>query len=160
MDTVPVPLGLAVAPGNQVLSVLTAWDPQTVILVMVNLSTMQAQAVETTAPPVTLSDGTIATPEIAGATAEWIVERPTIPGQKELYNFPDYGQSQFDSCLAVEGESVDIFSLFAGLPRQLQAARRIRMFEVLLNPARTAFISMPERTSDTALQIRYGGFSS
>jgi hypothetical protein len=157
MDTVPVPLGLAVAPGNQVLSVLTAWDPQTVTLVMVNLSTMQAQAVEATAPMVKL-DGTMATPQIAGATAEWIVERPRIPGKKELYNFPDYGHSEFDFCVAVEGEGVDIFSLFAGLPQQLQAARRIRMFEVLFNPARTAFISMPRKGSDTSVRVRYGGF--
>ena len=158
MKTVPVPLGLMVAPGNRVLSVLTAWDPQTVILVMVNLSTMQAQAVEVTAPPVTLSDGTIATPEIAGATAEWIVERPRIPGKKELYNFPDYGHSEFDFCIAVEGEGVDIFSLFAGLPMQLQAARRIRMFEVLFNPARTAFISMPRKLDNTRVHLKYGGF--
>ena len=61
MYAVPVPLGLGVAPGNQVLSVLTAWDPQTVILVMVNLSTMQAQAVEATAPPVQVN-GIMATP--------------------------------------------------------------------------------------------------
>jgi Peptidase A4 family len=157
MNTLPVPLGLAVAPGNQVLSVLTAWDPQTVILVMVNLSTMQAQAVEATAPMVQVN-GTMATPVIAGATAEWIFERPAIPGETELYNFPDYGRSQFEFCVAVEGESVDIFSLFGGLPQDLQGARLIRMFEVLPNPARTAFISMPRKLDNTSVRLRYGGF--
>ena len=93
-NTVPVPLGLGVAPGNQVLSVLTAIDSRTVILVMVNLSTMTAMPAMATAPPVQLPDGTTATPEIAGATAEWIVERPAIPGQPTRYNFPDYGHTE------------------------------------------------------------------
>lgn len=156
--TTPLPLGLAVAPGDQVLSVLTASDSQNVIFVMVDLSTMTGMAVTGTAPPVPLPDGTTATPDIAGATAEWIVERPAIPGQKERYNFPDYGHTEFDLCVAVEGDGVDIFSLFGGLPQELQAARRIRMFDVLFNPARTAFISMPKRVSDTAIRVRYGGF--
>jgi hypothetical protein len=158
-STAPLPLGLAVTPGDQVLSVLTASDPQTVICVMVNLSTMTGMAVEGTAPTVPLPDGSNATPDIAGATAEWIVERPAIPGQpKTLYNFPDYGHTEFDLCMAVEGYGVDIFSLFGGLPQELQSARRIRMFTVLSSPARTAFISMPERRSDTAVRISYGGF--
>jgi hypothetical protein len=155
---VPLPLGLAVAPGEQVLSVLTAIDPRTVIFVMVNLSTLHAMAVKGTAPPVAPPGGTVHTPEIAGATAEWILERPAIPGQKKVYNFPDYGNTEFDFCVAVEGDGVDISSLFGGLPQELQAARRIRMFDVLFNPARTAFISMPKRMSDTAIRVRYGGF--
>ena len=36
--TVPLPIGLTVAPGDEVLSVLTALDPQTVVFVMVNLT--------------------------------------------------------------------------------------------------------------------------
>ena len=53
-----LPLGLAVAPADQVLSVLTASDPQTVIFVMVELRTMTSMAVMGTAPTVTLLDGT------------------------------------------------------------------------------------------------------
>jgi hypothetical protein len=154
----PLPLGLAVAPGDQVLSVLTAWDTQTVVFVMVNLSAMTGMAVRGTAPTVTLPNGTKATPDIAGATAEWIVERPAVPGQKTVYNFPDYGQTEFDLCVAVEGDGVDIFSLFGGLPQQLQGARRIRMFDVLPNPAHTAFISMPRKLDETTVRVRYGGF--
>jgi peptidase A4-like protein len=157
-NTAPLPLGLAVAPGDQVLSVLTALDTQTVIFVMVNLSTMTSMAVMGTAPTVTLPDGTNATPDIAGATAEWIVERPAIPGQPTRFNFPDYGHTEFDLCVAVEGEDVDIFSLFGGLPQELQGARRIRMFDVLFNPTRTAFISMPSKLNDTAVSVSYGGF--
>ena len=156
-NTVPVPLPLPVTPGDQVLCVLTATDPQTVILVMVNLSTMQAQAVEATAPPVQVN-GIMATPAIAGATAEWIVERPAIPGQTTRYNFPDYGHTEFDLCVAVESDSVDIAALFDGSLQDLQGARFIRMYDRLNDPQRTAFISMPKRSGDTAVRIRYGGF--
>lgn len=154
----PVPLGLAVAPGNQVLCVLTATDSQTVIFVMVNLSTLQAMAVMETAPPVTLPNKTQATPDIAGATAEWIVERPAIPGQTTRYNFPDYGHTEFDLCVAVESDSVDIASLFDGTLQDLEVARRIRMFDVLQNPGRTVFISMPRKLNDTTVRLTYGGF--
>ena len=157
-NTAPLPLGLAVAPGNQVLSVLTASDPQNVIFVMVNLSTMTGMAVMGTAPTVTLPNGTKATPDIAGATAEWILERPAIPGQPTRYNFPDYGHTEFDLCVAVEGDGVDIFWLFGGMPQDLQSARLIRMYDRLDNPQRTAFISMPQRKGDTAVGISYGGF--
>jgi hypothetical protein len=157
-NTVPVPLGLGVAPGTQVLSVLTAIDSRTVILVMVNLSTMTAMPAMATAPPVQLPDGTTATPEIAGATAEWIVERPAIPGQPTRYNFPDYGHTEFDLCVAVESDSVDIAALFGGTLQDLRRARRIRMFDLLQNPERTAFISMPRKLDDTTLRVRYGGF--
>jgi peptidase A4-like protein len=157
-NTAPLPLGLAVAPGNQVLSVLTALDSQTVSFVMVNLSAMTAMAVQGTAPTVTLADGTQATPDIAGATAEWIVERPAIPGQPTRYNFPDYGQTEFDLCVAIEGDDVDIFSLFGGLSQDLRGARFIRMYDRLNGPQRTAFISMPRKLNDTAISVRYGGF--
>ncbi len=156
--TVPVPLGLGVAPGDQVLCVLTATDPQTVIFVMVNLSTLHAIAVMATAPTVTLPNQTQATPDIAGATAEWIVERPAIPGQQTRYNFPDYGRTEFDLCVAVESDSVDIASLFDGTLQDLEVARRIRMFDVLQNPGRTVFISMPRKLDDTTVRLSYGGF--
>lgn len=162
-NSAPLPLNLAVAPGDRVLSVLTAMDSQNVILAMVNLSTLTAMVVAATAPTVTL-DGTNATPQIAGATAEWIVERPAIPivpafpGQPTLYNFPDYGHTEFEYCVAVEGDGVDIFSLFGGLWQQLRSARRIRMFDVLTNPTRTAFVSMPRKLDDSSFRLRYGGF--
>jgi len=115
-------------------------------------------AVMGTAPTVTLPNGTKATPDIAGATAEWILERPAIPGQPTRYNFPDYGHTEFDLCVAVEGDGVDIFWLFGGMPQDLQSARLIRMYDRLDNPQRTAFISMPQRKGDTAVGISYGGF--
>ena len=80
---------------------------------MVNLSTSPPTAVPImmVAPMVTLPDGSTVQPEIAGATAEWIVERPKVPPQPDQppnrYNFPNYGQSGFDYCVAVAGDRVD-----------------------------------------------------
>ncbi len=163
LNSAPLPIGLAVTPGDRVLCVLTALDPTTVICAMVNLSTCTAMAVQAVAPSVTLPDGSMVQPNIAGATAEWIVERPKVPHPKPdqppaPYNFPDYGQTEFGLCLAVEGHGVDIFNLFTGLPQQLQGARRIRMFDVLRDPPRTAFISMPRKLDDMSINVKYGGF--
>jgi len=161
-NTAPVPLGLAVAPGDTVACVLTAWNPTSVWGVMVNLSASPPTAVPVTmdAPMVTLPDGSIVQPEIAGATAEWIVERPKVPPQPSQppsrYNFPNYGQSGFDSCIAVEGDNVDIFSLFNGVPQDLTGARRIRMFDVLGD--RTQYISMASKLDNLTLQTKYGSF--
>ena len=81
------------------------------------------------------------------------------PGQPPTsYNFANYGETKFELCLAVEGDSVDIFSWFNGVPQQLQGARRIRMFDVLLDPTRTAYISMPRELDDSSIRVKYGGF--
>jgi hypothetical protein len=65
---------------------------------------------------------------------------------------------EFELCVAVEGDEVDIFSLFNGVLRQLQGSRHIHMFQVLLNPARTTFISMSSELDDSSIRVRYGGF--
>jgi len=161
-NPVPVPLGLPVDPGDEVLCVLTACDPQTVIFVMVNLSSKPlptGKAVIGTSPPVQLPDGTTVHPDIAGATAEWVLERPKVVGQPTTpCNFPDYGQTEFELCVAVEGDSVDIFSWFGGLPQVLRGERLLRMFDVLFNPARTVFTSMPKKLDETSIRVKYGGF--
>jgi hypothetical protein len=160
-DTAPLPIGLKVAPGDEVLCVLTALDPQTVVFVMVNLSAVpvpEGMAVLGISPSVTLSDNSVVHPDIAGATAEWIVERPRVLGQSTQYNFPDYRHTEFSSCVAIEADSVDISSLVRGVPQELRGERFIRMFDVLANPSRTAYISMPRKLNDTSIGVKYGGF--
>lgn len=157
---VPLPIGLAVAPGDEVLCVMTARNPRTVVFVMVNLSATlpTATVVKGTSPPVTLPDKSTMHPDIAGATAEWIMERPRVVGQATPDNFPDYGETKFELCIAVEGDDVDTASWSGGLLQDLQGARRIRMFDVLQDPARTAFISMPRELNAASVRVRYGGF--
>jgi Peptidase A4 family len=155
-----LPVGF-VSPGDTVLCVLTALSPQTAIFVMVNLSATPwptAMAVMGSAPLVTLPNGTTVEPTIAGATAEWIVERPRIWNSPDKYYFPDYGQSDFTGCLAVEANQVNIASLPAGRGQQLQGARCIQMFDVLPAPMRTAFISMPKKFDNSSTRVTYGGF--
>ena len=65
-------------------------------------------------------------------------------------------QSGFNFCLAVESDSVDIFSLFTGVPQDLTGARRIRMFEVLSNPARIQYISTGRKLDNLTVQTEYG----
>jgi len=140
---------------------MTAWDPQTVFFVMVNLSAQPlptGKVIKSTSPKVKLPNGTLVHPDIAGATAEWIMERPQVLDQPTRNNFPDYGETKFELCVAVEGDDVGIGSWFDGLPQELQGARRIRMLDVLQDPARTAFISMPRELDATSVRIRYGGF--
>jgi hypothetical protein len=136
--------------------------PQTVIAVIVNLSSQPlptAMAIQSTSPAVTLPDNTQVNPDIAGAIAEWILERPKVVGQPQTpCNFPSYGQTEFDLCLAVEGDEVDISAWYAGLPQQLCGERLIRMFDVFPDPYRSKFISMPRKLDDTSIRVRYGGF--
>jgi hypothetical protein len=160
-NTAPLPIGLTVSPGDEVLCVLTALDPQTVVFVMVNLSAVplpEGMAVLGTSPPVTLPDNSVVHPDIAGVTAEWVIERPRILGQTTRYNFPDYRRTEFKSCIAVEADRVDISSLPSGVMQELRGERFIRMFDVLANPARTAYISMPRKLSDSSISVKYGGF--
>lgn len=153
-------LKLTVRPGDTVLCFVTVLGPQHVACVIINLSpplpVVQAVCVE--APPITLPDGTAAAPDIAGATAEWVVERPQVIGKLTPNNFPDYGQTKFSLCVAVEGDHADFSSLSGGLAQNLSGARPIRMYDVLPNPARTRYISMADKVDDTTLRLHYGGF--
>ncbi len=157
--TVPLPIGLTVNPGDQVLAILTAIDPQTVDFVMANLTTGQVMPAKGTAPPVTLPDGSTVYPHIAGATAEWIVERPKVVGSDDRCNFPNYHASEFSSCFAIEADQVNIAALLDGVVQKLRGERMIRMFDVLRNPQRTAFISMPRKTGGTSIHLDWGGFA-
>ena len=154
-STAPLPIGLTVSPGDEVLCVLTAWDPQTVVFVMVNLSHPIPVGIAIQGSPPVPQGGAVVHPDIAGATAEWIVERPRVVGQPTICNFPDYGESEFHLCLAVEGDEVDIFSLFGGLPQVLRGERLIRMFQMLPDPPRTQFISVPRKLDDHSVRVRY-----
>ena len=72
--------------------------------------------------------------KVSGATAEWIVERPTRADSAELYELPDYGEVLFTNC----------FAIGSGLEQTLYGARPINMYKVERNPSRTVFISKVE----------------
>ncbi len=155
-----IPLTLTVQPGDPVLCFVTVVGPQQVVCVIINLRPPLPvlQAICAEAPPITLPDGTVAAPDIAGATAEWVVERPQVIGTTTPNNFPDYGRTDFSCCLAVEGGQAGLSSLFDGVVQNLSGARPIRMYDVLPNPSRTRYTSMPEKVNVTTLDLHYGGF--
>ena len=114
-----------------------------------------------TAPQVTLPDQSLTRPRIAGATAEWITERPAIPpppGQPApanppLYPFPDYGTTVFQDCIAGLADH-------PGAPEvgtDLTGLRFLRMIETRHNPERIATLSEPARIDSTQLRTRYVG---
>jgi hypothetical protein len=86
-----------------------------------------------------------------GATAEWIVERPTVIGERHLYPLPNYTDVVFRDCFAQSAPSI-------GAPAKtcrLRRARLIRMFETFSDPHRMSFVSLPRQLSNSSLQVSY-----
>jgi hypothetical protein len=78
-------------------------------------------------------------PVISGATAEWVVERPTVLGSDELYRLPRFDPVIFTACAAEE-------ALALNPPTRLQTlrgARFIQMYERLGDPQRISMLSKP-----------------
>ena len=88
-----------------------------------------------TAPPVPMPDGGAIYPSIAGATAEWIVERPKVVHSDDRCNFPNYHASDFSYCFAIETETVNILALLGGIVDSL------RHFSLVLNLTSTSYVS-------------------
>jgi hypothetical protein len=86
-----------------------------------------------------------------GATAEWIVERPTKVDDTLMYALPDYGEVVFEDC----GARSTAAGGGLGLPLDLREARLIRMYEVFDEPARIAFVSLPERVNRRSARVTF-----
>ncbi len=97
---------------------------------------------------------------VSGATAEWIVERPTKVHKTTLLPLVDFDPVNFTNCHALGALDPNAAIRGFGTYQNLDAARFIRMYERLANPARTHFLSMPTRlTSDAsdAFLVTYSG---
>ena len=157
--TAPAPFNLPVEPGHKVACVLSATGPHDVVGVMVNLSADPPTAVafQASAPTVTLEDGRTTRPEVFGATAEWVVERPQRLGETTRYDLPDF-TCQFEGCLAVAADATGVGRTSATSVQDLTHARLIRMLDIRAEPDRTAIIAMPERLDHATVRVRHGGF--
>ena len=157
---IAVPLaGFSVKPGDEVVCSVMVLDPTHVAMVMVNLSQPiqpVGMPVFAEAPLITWPDGVQERTQISGATAEWVLERPGIPGTRELANFPVYTPTPFHSCAAGMSKSTGLAGLLTATERDLVAARYFRMYERLHAPERTRYISMPTRDGDAAMHLTYG----
>ena len=79
--------------------------------------------------------------EVSGATAEWVMERPTSLVTNQLYALPDYGQVEFRQCYAVSARA-------PGSPGRLErliGPTLISMFRVEQNVRRRATMSKARR---------------
>jgi hypothetical protein len=89
------------------------------------------------------------TAEVLGTTAEWIMERPSVPGSDQRYPLPDYGTIEFADCVVRSRHPP------AAARRQLlRGAGLIRMYEMLPNPCRAAVISVPKKLDQRTAEVR------
>jgi Peptidase A4 family len=85
-----------------------------------------------------------------GSTAEWIMERPMVVGQRRLFPLPNYTDVVFHNCFARSTSTTGVTTT-----QRLDNARAIWMFEVFPNPHRTSFVSIPKKISNSSFRTFY-----
>jgi len=86
-----------------------------------------------------------------GSTAEWVMERPTVLGERRLYPLPNYTPVEFRNCLAQSAMTIGGTTI----TQRLDHAQLIRMYEVFANPHRTSFVSWAQKKSNTSVRVFY-----
>jgi hypothetical protein len=149
-----------VAPGDPVLCMVQVWEPNVAVVYIKNARTGRLAHFSIEAPLLDLGNGRFHKYRISGATAEWIMERPTpLQDPNSLYALADYGHADLLDCHASEADpTLPGWPWLVGTDRVLRGERLIRMCDVLYDPMRIAFNSMPERQNDTSVRATYGGF--
>ena len=71
---------------------------------------------------------------------------------------PDISADMIASFLLLPHATMPNWPWVVGTNQTFKGARFIQMYDLLKNPWRTAFISMPKRKDDTAVRVKYGGF--
>lgn len=128
-------LALPVKAGDEISALLTVRDAMTVRCNLKNISQgIILQAFDARAPAGLL---------VSGATAEWIMERPSPMGTDgwEAYELPVYTDFAFTACLAKSAapESPE------RREHDLESVRLLRMYEISRNPASLRTISTARR---------------
>ncbi len=127
----PVQLPLPVTPGDHVMAIVTVVGPTTARFMIKNQTTGDFS------PPF-LIDAPSPITKISGATAEWILERPSKFPTPVPYELPNYHTEHFHNCFAVAARSLSD----PGEERGLVAARYINMFKTKTDPYRFVDISI------------------
>ena len=148
---------ITVQPGVRVMGLVWAFSPTDVFIYFRNFAPLnQMVGFIRAAPQVQRTPILRLTPTVSGATAEWLVERPTLLNSTtELELFPDYTRVDFDNCVAGTASEPGP----ATGQQTIATPRWKRMYQVPDGaPSRTEIISMAHRVSDTAFYAHYGGF--
>jgi hypothetical protein len=140
----PVTLPLEVHPGDLVMCNLVVIDRTTVRFLIKNQTTGHHVSPFQRHPPSPLLS-------VSGATAEWVMERPTHISSDRLYPLPDYGTVHFGDCLAVAAHDPGD----QGYEQTLPGAKLIDMYEVREQPHRIADISVARREGDQAVMTAF-----
>jgi hypothetical protein len=96
-------------------------------------------------------------PVISGATAEWVVERPTLFGTNQLHMLPHFDPVEFAICAAEEATEI---SPSSSVTQNLHGARFIELYEPLDGPERISVLSKPRRPPPDdpfAFEVRFVG---
>jgi hypothetical protein len=132
----PVTLGLPVAPDDRMLAWLIVLSETEVHFVIVNVSQLLYTPFTLFAPLVKMPPR-VPSPvraTVSGATAEWIMERPTICDSPDPLTLPRFEALTFDACLAVTARSP---AATEGHLRAQTSPKLIRMYSVEEAPHRT-----------------------
>jgi len=153
-----VPIPLPVAPGDEMMASMIVIDETHVRFYIKNVTSggLSPKIFVKSAPQATLPDGSgvvqvEVSVEVSGATAEWVMERPTVWASEELHELPQYGTVEFFGCGAVSARNPGE----PGRGETLVGARFINMQKVETDPSRTVTISVAERSGDHGVRMTY-----
>jgi hypothetical protein len=138
----PVILSTNAMNGHRILAYLKVTDATHVDFFIENRTTNQAFQVFNVDSP-TDPDTNIQV-QVSGATAEWIVERPSDSGG-EPYELPDFTDVVFRNCFGISAHLPPGGVPGSGREQTLDGARLISMYKVERNPSRRVTIARPER---------------
>ena len=134
-----------------------AGGPQRVYLYLSNLSVLTTAGIHPYAsyiwdvPMVRWPDpvtSPLLQPEVAGGTAEWVMERPKKVGSDELRALPSYDEVVFQNCAAWTAPRPGIM----GSPQEFTGPTLIRMDTDGRIPHQAVVVSRAERTGETTFK--------
>ena len=151
------PLALSIVPGQRMMASLRVLDETTGAF-----HSSRTEPPATSSPRSTMDCAPLirrrgSKPKVSGATAEWIVERPTDVNTFELYELPDYRRVHFTNCFAISAVMPPGGAPGSGLEQTLDGARLINMYKVERNPSRTVVISKSQRLANDRIETTYTG---
>ncbi|HYN37629.1 MAG TPA: G1 family glutamic endopeptidase [Rhodospirillales bacterium] len=153
----PIILALPTKPKDVMLASMLVLNETRILFLIRNATTGQMHLPFTMEAPV-VSGRQV---KVTGATAEWVVERPTDPAGV-LHELADYGEVEFSRCIAVAARMPPGMPPGPGVAQNLDGARLINMYKIEHNPSRTVIISRAAKARATppaldGVRTRYTG---